>query len=129
MRRTRTMTIIDLTTALTTAFPKIPVFYNHIIVEDGDELNPPWIVTNHEDINPFFADNKTYWLGTRNTVTQYVAKLTETNLKRLDRFFDQNEIPFQKEINFDEMEMLYSIQYTVQLDDLEVSDDGDDNGS
>lgn len=116
------MTIIDLTSALISEFTNIPVFYNHIVVEEGDEINPPYIVTNHDTINPFHADNKTYWSFTKNTVTLYVGKLSERYLKILDNFLDGQNIPFQKNITFDELEMLYAIEYDVSLDDLEYTE-------
>lgn len=121
------MNIIDLTSELITAFPKIPVFYNHIVVEEGQELTPPYIVTNSEETSPFHADNCNYFSFVRNTVSLYVGKLTERNLQMLDKFFNARNIPFSKKTTFDEFSYCYEIEYTVSLEDIEVTQDGNDN--
>lgn len=120
------MTIIDLTAALIDAFPKIPVFYNHIIVEEGAETPPAYIVTNSEQTNPFHADNKTYYAFVSNTVKLYVGNLSEKFLSMLDKFFKKNGIAYTKDVNFDEFAYLYEIAYTVSLDEVEDEENGND---
>lgn len=120
------MNIIDLTSELISAYPKIPVFYNHVVVEDGQELPVPYIVTNHETIDSFFADNQSYWIASANSVTLYVAKLSEKYLKMLDKFFGLRSIPFGKSVSFDELTMVYSIVYDIQIDDIPEQEDEED---
>ena len=121
------MTIVDLTSALISAFPKIPVYYNHVIIEEGQEIKPPYIVTNSETINPFHADNCNYYTFVNNTVSLYVGTLSEKYLTMLDKFFTKNGIKFDKNLSFDEFSYLNDLEYTVQLDEVEDSEDGGDN--
>lgn len=123
------MTIIDLTSKLIEEFPKVPVFYNHVVVEEGQELNPPYIVTNSEGINPFHADNCNYYTFVRNTVDLYLGTLTEKTLLMLDKFFVKYGIRFDKNESFDEFAYLYQIEYVVYLDEVEeeVTEDGNGN--
>lgn len=95
----------------------IPVFFHHMFVEDGEELPPVYVVTDSQGINPFRADNKNYFMQVINTVTLYAATYREDLLAKVEKVLNDAAIPFDRETEYDEAELMFYTTYTVQLDD------------
>lgn len=112
------MNLYDLTAVLTTSFQSVPVFYHHAIIQEGEELPVPFIVTNSESLSPFRADDSNYYAFVRNTVTLYTERYDVELMSSLEDVFNSNCIPFERTTEFDEQQMLFYTEYVVQLDEL-----------
>lgn len=122
------MNLYDLTSLLDDKFSKTaPVFYHHAVVQDGEELPVPYIVTNSEEIAPFRADNSNYFSFVQNTVTLYTDRFDPEMMGEVEKVFNDNCIPFERSTDFDEEQMLFFTEYDVQLDEL--SDPEPENGT
>lgn len=113
------MNIYDLTTLLTQEFGQDKVFYHHVFVQEGQELPVPFIVTNVEYLNPFYADNKNYYLAVNNTVTLHTERFDLDLMARLEKVFNDNAISFSRTNDWDEEQELFIATYTVELDEVE----------
>lgn len=112
------MTISELTTALeTTLGASVPVFFHHVFVEDGEEIPPAYIVTDSTGVNPFHADNKTYYFTIINTVTVYSKTYNTTLLSAVDAVLSNNKIPYDRSTEYDEETLMYYTEYDITLDD------------
>ena len=111
------MTIADLTTALETALgASVPVYFHHVFVEDGEELPPAYVVTDSTGVNPFHADNKTYYFTIINTVTVYSKNYNATLLAAVDAVLSNNNIPYDRATEYDEETLMYYTEYDINLD-------------
>ena len=118
------MNLYELTTALTTAFGNdVPVYYHHVIVQEGEDLPVPYIITNEEELAPFRADDCNYYQFTNNTVTLYTDTFDVSLMKQLEKVFDDNGVTYERSSDWDEGQMLFYYTYTVGLVDLDEEED------
>lgn len=118
------MDLYELTTALTTEFGNdAPVYYHHVVVQEGEDLPVPYIITFAEELAPFRADDCNYYQFTNNTVTLYTETFDTALMKRLEKVFVDNRIPFERTTDWDEEQMLFYHTYTVGLEDLPEEED------
>lgn len=119
------MNLYDLTALLNESFnKKAPVFYHHVITQDEEEVPVPYIVTNSVEISPFRADNSNYFSFVQNTVTLYTERYDPDLMAELEAVFNNNCIPFARETDFDDEQMLFMTEYEVELDELGGDEDG-----
>lgn len=111
------MTIQDLTDLIETKFGEsVPVFFHHVLVDDGEEIPPVYIITDSQEINAFRADNINYFIQVINTATIWSARYDETLLNKMDAVLAEAAIPYDRTTEYDDDAMMYFTEYTVSLD-------------
>lgn len=118
------MTVEQLFAALLVAFPALAnagkIFFDHIEVTDGEEITPPYMVLTETEQDPFFADDTVYYLTIRHTLELYTVTYDAPFIDRVERFFNDHQIPFALSVEWrDELDM-YDATFEVQLDKSEV---------
>lgn len=93
-------------------------FYDHIEIDEGQELYPPFIFVHETAGNPFNADDRTYWIGTENRLDLYSADRSPELRHTIKAFLDSCGLAYTLDPDdFDEETMLYRDSFTVELDD------------
>lgn len=114
------MTIETLYAEMLRKFPNTPIFFDHIEVEDGQELAPPYIVLTEIRQDPFYADDTTYYLTVRHTIDLYTKRYDVTKIDKIEKFLRTKGITFETSVEWlDDVEM-YLSSIEVQLDPSEV---------
>lgn len=110
------MTIAELTAALETEFGQnFPVFFHHAFIEEGEEIPAAYIVTDSTGVNPFRADNINYYTSYINTVSLYTAIFNQTLMNKVEKVLKDNNIPFDRNTDFDPETLLYETVYSIEL--------------
>lgn len=118
------MTVEQLFQQMIDAFPALAeagkIFFDHITVEDGDEITPPYIVLTETQSDPFFADNTTYYLTVANAINLYTAEYDVAIMQSIEEFLNVRKIPFTRNTEWlDEIAEWLTI-YGVNLGPSEV---------
>ena len=125
------MTIDKFYSAFCTQFAELSeadsVFYDHIEVQEGQEVEPPYIVIKETPADPFFADNQTYYLTINDNLIAYTTSDFENLIDAIDEFLTNAEIPFSRESEWNEDTWLYEHTYSLALNAEEDQDDEQDN--
>ena len=114
------MTLEELYTAMLTELPTLAAqtFYDHIVIEEGDELVPPFIFFHEVDGTPFNADNRVYYIGVSHRIDVYIAERDMDLRRQIQGFLDSHDLGYTISFDdFDESMMLYRDSYTVELDE------------
>jgi len=120
------MTVEILFAKMLTAFPGMAddgkIFFDHIEVEEGHEITPPYTVLTEIQKDPFFADDTVYYLTIQHTVELYTATYDAVLIDKFERFFNRNNVPFSTSVEWqDDLEM-YDVTFNVELDPSEVDE-------
>ena len=93
-------------------------FYDHIEVDEGDDLYPPFIIVHETNGTPFNADDRVYYLGIENVIDLYQADRDPAVRRQLCGFLDGLEIAYTLSLElFDDETMLFMDRFTIELDD------------
>lgn len=114
------MTLEDLYTAMLTELPDLAekTFYDHITIDEGDELYPPFIFFHEVDGTPFNADDKVYYIGINHRIDVFTAEREIELRRRIQGFLDDHDLAYTVSFDdFDESMMLYRDSYTIELDE------------
>lgn len=107
--------------AFVNRFPKLDrngkIFFDHIIVQEGDEVVPPYIVFRSESLNPFFADNCVYFATVNNFIDVYTETDGEGIHEQIEAVLASLDIPFSKTSDWDNDLGMYLTEYSVTLGD------------
>lgn len=110
------MTISELTAALETELgASIPVFFHHAFIEASEEIPASYVVTDSTGLNPFRADNMNYYTYYVNTVSLYTAIYDPSIMNKIEKVLNDNNIPFDRNIDYSEETLMYETVYTVEL--------------
>lgn len=120
------MRVEELFTALLTEFPTLAedgrIFYDHIEVQDGDELAPPYIVLTETEQDPFFADDTVFYLTIKHTIEIYTVLYDSVMLAKVERFLNGLKVPFTSNVEWLEDLSAYCSTFEVELDNSEVEE-------
>lgn len=107
--------------AFVNRFPKLDkngkIFFDHIIVQEGDEVVPPYIVFRSESLNPFFADNCVYFATVNNFIDVYTETDGEGMHGQIEAVLASLDIPYTKTSDWDDDLGMYLTEYSVTLGD------------
>ncbi len=112
------MTLVELYQAMQSELPDLAnvCFYDHIEIDEGGELYPPFLFFHEVNGNPFVADNQVYYLGVENRVDLYTSDRSVEIRAQLIEFFNSHDIPFTLSLDeFDPDTMLYMDSFTIAL--------------
>ena len=115
------MTLEELYTAMLTALPDLAEasFYDHIEVDEGQEIFPPFIFVHEEAGDPFMADDQVYFLGIDNKIDVYTADRSTTVRNSIINFLNGLNLPFTLQLGeIDSDTMLYVDSFVVSLDNI-----------
>ena len=105
--------------AFVNRFPKLDtngkIFFDHIIVQEGDEVVPPYVVFRTESLNPFYADNTLYFATVNNYIDVYSETAAEGLHKQIEALLTSLEITFTSTGGWDDSYGMYMTEYTVSL--------------
>lgn len=98
------MSIDDFFIAITAVFPDVPIFFEEIDVEEGDELPPNYIYFESGTTIALAADNITYY-----SVTPIELLVVQTNpianddtlTAQVEEFLDTNRLIYTKQVGAD----------------------------
>ena len=113
------MTLEQLYAAMTSALPELAAvtFYDHIEVDEGHELYPPFIFFHEINGNPFHADCRVYYLSVENRIDVYTADRSIETRTAVCGFLDGLGLPYSLSLdNFDADTGLYMDSFTLTLD-------------
>lgn len=92
------MTVETLFEKMTAAFPTMAqngkIFFDHVTVEEGEEILPPYMVISETQKDPFFADNVAYYLTVEHEIDVYTAQYDVNLINRVAELLTENEIAF-----------------------------------
>lgn len=92
-------------------------FYDHIEVDEGQELYPPFIFVHETAGNPFNADDHVYWIGTENRLDVYSANRDPALRRKIQGFLDSLSLAYTVELGtFDSDTLLYMDPFTIELE-------------
>lgn len=118
------MTVEQLFTELLQAFPTMAnagkIFFDHVDVQDGDEIGPPYMVVTETAQNPFYADDKTYYLTIRHTIDLYTVVYDAALIDKVEKFLNNNAVPFTVSVEYMDDLNAYISTFEVQLDKTEA---------
>ena len=118
------MTIEKLFHEMCDAFPTLvedgKIFFDHIDVEDGEEITPDYIVLTETQTDPFYADNITYYLTILHAVNLYTSDYGAELSQSIEDFLTSRNIPFTKSVEWLEEIACWFTSYGVDLDPSEV---------
>jgi len=95
------MTIEQFYTRISEAFPTVPIFFEVIDVEEGDELPPDYMFFESGTTVGFGADNQTYWSSTPielMAVQTNPIKNDDRLTEELEEFLQLNRFQFTKQV-------------------------------
>ena len=114
------MTLEELYTAMIEELPELAAqtFYDHIVIEEGEELAPPFIFFHEVDSAPFNADNIVYYIGIEHRIDVYNAERDIDLRRQIQGFLDSHDLGYTVSFDdFDESTMLYLYSFTIELDE------------
>lgn len=114
------MTLPQLYEAMLTELPELAAvtFYDHIEVDEGEELFPPFIFIHEVNGNPFHADNTVYYLSIENRIDVYTADRSVEVRQSIMAFLNSINVPFTLTMgDFDPDTMLYMDSFNLSLQD------------
>ena len=92
------MTVEQLYTELVNGFQLLAdtgkIFFDHIDVEDGNEVLPPYMVLTETEKDPFYADNKVFYMTIRHTLDVYTATYDEELINSVVEFLNELSLSF-----------------------------------
>ena len=92
------MTVEQLYTELVNGFQLLAdtgkIFFDHIDVEDGSEVLPPYMVLTETEKDPFYADNKVFYMTIRHTLDVYTATYDEEFINGAVDFLNELSLSF-----------------------------------
>lgn len=112
------MTLTELYQAMLSALPDLAAvtFYDHIEVDEDQELYPPFIFVHEVNGNPFHADNRVYYLSIENRIDVYTADRSIEVRQEVTKFLTDLNIAFTLSMDdFDFETMLYVDHFTISL--------------
>lgn len=119
------MTIEQLYNAISQEFPTMAnagkIFFDHIEVQDGQEITPPYIVLTEINLEPFHADNTVYYLSVAHTVDLYTAKYEARRANKIGELLTRNQIPYNSTVEYMDEIDAYLTSFAVDLDPSEVN--------
>lgn len=89
---------------------ELEVAYDHF---DTPNRVPPFILYRSPDAETFKADDKTFFRNNNYIVDLITSKRDITNETLMETIFDNNNIPYDKEIDFIESEQIYQTRYFI----------------
>lgn len=118
------MTVEQVFAELLTTFPKMAndgkLFFDHIEVQDGQEIVPPYAVVREIRQDPFCADDTVYYLTIRHVVELFTVKYDNALISKFKRFFNDRAIPFTLSSGWEDDLDCYATAFEMQLDPSEV---------
>lgn len=92
-------------------------FYDHIEIDEGQELYPPFIFVHETNGTPFNADDTVYYIGVENVIDVYTADRSTEVRKQISDFLTGQSIGYSLTLDsFDDETMLYVDRFTIELD-------------
>lgn len=114
------MTLEALFQQMVNAFPTLAdegkIFFDHVTVQDGDEVLPDYIVLTETQSDPFFADNQTYYLTVAHSVTLYTFDYNIELMQSIEEFLNARLIPFTRSVEWSDEMAVYITVYGVNLE-------------
>lgn len=113
------MTLEEFYSAMLAELPGLAevAFYDHIEIDEGRELYPPFIVVHEVNGTPFNADDVVYYLGIENVIDVYTADRSPNVRSQICEFLKNLNISYTLTLDsFDESTMLYMDRFTIELD-------------
>lgn len=120
------MTVEELFTTLLSEFPTLAndgkIFFDHILIQDGNELTPPYMVLTETEQDPFFADNTVFYLTIRHTLEVFTIDYDAALIDKVERVLNNNSVPFAVNVEWRDDLDAYDSTFEVQLDKTEDSE-------
>lgn len=113
------MNLEDFYSAAKTKFSaeNIPVFYDHVVVEQQEELFPPFLVIREVEFSPFHADNRNYYMAIQYEMLAFSSMRSQSFRKMIKDFLEDLGISYDlTPQGFDSDSMLFTDQYTLELE-------------
>ena len=119
------MTVEQLFAQMLESFPTLEqagkIFFDHVEVQDGEEITPPYIVLTETNQDPFYADNTVYYMSIHHTIDLYTVLYDVELINRIGDFLNGLEIPFNvSTVEWQEDINAYLTEFEVELDPSEV---------
>lgn len=114
------MTLEELYTAMLSEVPRLAEisYYDHIEIDEGQEIYPPIVFFHEVDGVPFMADNQVYWIGVEHRIDVYTSDRSGETRGQIASFLNSHDIPFTLTMDdFDQDTMLYIDRFDVTLDE------------
>ena len=92
-------------------------YYDHIEVDEGQEVFPPFIIFKEVGGRPFHADNHVYYLTIDNQIELYTADRNPEMRSLIIEFLNRHSLPFTLDMSdFDPDTGLYVDTFTISLE-------------
>lgn len=110
------MTLAELYSDLKTAFPNDTIFYDHIVIDEGQEIYPPFTVFQASTPAPFFADDTTYYCPTQISIRLFMSPYDPAYEKKYMDRLKKKKIPFDYDPQpFNDETQLFETDLTITL--------------
>lgn len=121
------MTVEELFTRMLEEFPQLAtdnkIFFDHVEVQEGEEITPPYIVLTETNQDPFFADNTVYYMTIAHTIDVYTVLYDVELNGRISAFLNGCGVPFNvSTVEWQDDINAYLMSYSVELDPPEVTE-------
>lgn len=100
-------------------FNAIGITISEFNLETDDNIELPYVVYTANDSESFGADGINYIRLLNMTIAFFDETMNLQLQRKIESVFDENEVRFQKSINFDDDARIYAVSYTIT-----VMDDG-----
>lgn len=119
------MTVEQLFAQMLDAFPELAqdnkIFFDHVEVQEGEEITPPYVVLTETNQDPFYADNTVYYMTVRHTIDVYTVLYDVELINRVSGFLNGFEVPFNvSTVEWQDDIIAYLTSFEVELDPTEV---------
>lgn len=119
------MTVENLFSQMLDAFPDLAtdnkIFFDHVEVQEGEEITPPYVVLTETNQDPFYADNTVYYLTIAHTIDVYTVLYDAELNGRMAAFLNDCGVPFNVQtVEWQDDINAYLSSYSVELDPSEV---------
>lgn len=104
--------LYDLIKVIQVNYQYVPVYYDHYESSaDAPNIEPPFILYRVESQEDFKAEDKTFYSDNNFIVDLAVTRIDKLLEAQLEKIFDDNYIPYDKEVDYLPTERIYQIRY------------------
>lgn len=104
--------LYDLIKVIQVNYQYIPVYYDHYESDaDTPNLEPPFILYRVEDTDNLMAEDQTYFSDNNFIVDLVVTHIDKLLEAQLEKIFNDNFIPWDKEVDYLSNERIYQVRY------------------
>lgn len=113
------MTLTEVYQSMLSEFPDLAKisFYDHIEVDEGMEIYPPFIIFREIGGRPYHADNHVFYLTINNQISLYTSDRSPSLRTRIGDFLNRNSLPYTLDMDdYDPDTGLYVDNFNIFLE-------------